>query len=227
MPLCNKCGDNNPLGRVFCQSCGEKLDLTSMSSEEVAGSSAKPWILRNKWLFWVVPAVLVVFLLLLALWPKTQPIGEAGTLVGGRRIEDRFEALGMLSSGESVEIQFSEKDLNGYIEFIKGKSLGPRNARINIGPGYVRVRMLKRVANWSMFGQVWKPRLSYDVLYTAAGDRLTVRKVSVGHLPLVLGKGIVSGEIAEQMKKATPWSLLKDPEEISIKNDKIILSYRR
>ncbi len=225
MPLCPNCGSDNALGRIFCGSCGAKLDLTKMSSEEVAASLKKNWFLRNKWIFYVVPAVIIVFMLVLALWPKTAAIGERGTLHGGDRVRKKIKALSMMKRGESIEFEIPEKDLNGYIEYIRGRSLGANRFWVDIGSSYIRVRLVKPIFRWKMFGHVYEPKTSYDVLYVSAGSRLVVRKASMGRLSLVLGKGIAAGKVRGFVKSQQQWSLVNNPKSIEIKDEKLELSY--
>ena len=39
MVICQKCGYDNELGRIFCHSCGAKLDLTEIKSPSQGGKS--------------------------------------------------------------------------------------------------------------------------------------------------------------------------------------------
>lgn len=224
MPLCPKCGSDNALGRIFCDSCGTKLDLTHMSSEEVAKSQARPWILRNKWVFSVAGGIIVLLLVFMAFWPRREPIGELGTLVGGDRVREKIKALSMLGPGESVELEFAESDINGYIEYVRGRSLGPRDIRVEIGSGYIHVRMIKRIAQMRLFGYVYEPSVSYDVVYVLSGNRLVPYKASMGHLSLIF-KGIAVKNVKELLKEQRQWSLINDPRNLKIKDDKIVVSY--
>ncbi len=225
MPLCPKCGSDNALGRIFCASCGEKLDLSRMSSEEVAASFRQNWFKRNKWIFYVVPATLVVFMILLALWPRTSEIGQRGTLHGGDRVRKKVRALSMIKRGETIEFEISEKDLNGYIEYVRGRSLGAKRFWVDIGSGYMRVRLVKPLLKLKMFGRLFEPRISYDVLYVPAGDRLVPKKASMGRLSLGLAKGIAAKKVQGLVKRHNQWSLVSNPESIKITDEKLALSY--
>ena len=44
---CAKCGTENPLGRVFCKACGEKLDLRDMSSQRVVEMQKVGWLAKH------------------------------------------------------------------------------------------------------------------------------------------------------------------------------------
>ncbi len=225
MPLCPKCGSDNALGRIFCASCGEKLDLSKMSSEEVAASLRQNWFLRNKWIFYVVPAVIVALVIFLALWPRTDAIGQRGTLHGGDRVRKKVRALSMIRRGETIEFEISEDDLNGYIEYVRGRSLGAKRFWVDIGPSYMRVRLVKPLFQWKMFGHLYEPKTSYDVLYVTAGSRLLVRKASMGHLSLVLGKGIAAGKVEDLVEGQQQWPLVSNPESIEIQDGELVLSY--
>ena len=41
MVICQKCGYDNELGRIFCHSCGTKLDLSEIKSPSQGGKSLK------------------------------------------------------------------------------------------------------------------------------------------------------------------------------------------
>jgi len=61
MVFCKKCGTDNQLGRVFCTSCGAKLDLTNMSNELIADKSSDgSWISQNWGKLVSVPLVMLV-----------------------------------------------------------------------------------------------------------------------------------------------------------------------
>jgi len=41
MLTCSKCGYDNELGRIFCHSCGAKLDLSNIKSPSQGGAKLK------------------------------------------------------------------------------------------------------------------------------------------------------------------------------------------
>lgn len=186
MLICKKCGTENPLGRIFCGSCGEKLDLTHMSSGAVAEAQKVAWIRRHisKIVACVVIAVLVITGL--ALWPKTATIGKKGTRLGGRRMEIAINSIERLRKGDLLGLDFTEKDINGYFEFFKTKKLKADSVSVSVRHGCMALRMVRTLTRWQMSKFEIVPKISCDVLCVPEqGGRVKVSKASIGHLPLL------------------------------------------
>lgn len=109
MLVCTKCGTENPLGRVFCGACGKKLETDGISSDDLAGSEAGNWFVENSKYFTVAGFVVVLILLGLALWPNKATMGDAGSRVGGLRVERQISAIKRVRAGMTVgPFSFSE-----------------------------------------------------------------------------------------------------------------------
>src|SRR5664280_650014 len=79
MLTCSKCGYDNELGRIFCHSCGAKLDLSEIKSSSQGGAKLKKRSNAGSKLLgrviWVVILVaLVVAVFLAAQVPSIRPI---------------------------------------------------------------------------------------------------------------------------------------------------------
>ncbi len=184
MLICQKCGAENTIGRVFCDGCGAKLDLSNLSHENVSQMSQVSWI-RRYWPWGVgVIVALILFCVFLGLWPRSGVIGQPGTILGASRIEQSIDSIKQLEDGKlrSVEVSFSEKDINGYFRYRMSKPLGLLAVMTEVHDGYLRVRVIRRLWEWKLFGTVWQPFRSYDLLCVPYGGSLVVSKVSVGHL---------------------------------------------
>jgi len=114
MLTCPKCGVDNQLGRVFCSSCGAKLDLANMTSQSVAESQKKSWIAR---FWWIVPVAIVLVAALMvacAFWPKTDPLDGPGTRVQGRTVETTLISMGRVRQGRGGGKALSAAEINAF-----------------------------------------------------------------------------------------------------------------
>src|ERR1035437_2744940 len=108
--LCSRCGNQNPLGRVFCTKCGTKLELSHMTAEhvvEIKKSWTDPFI-RHWRLLAAAVVVLAMVLVALAFWPQTMQIGKEGTRVDGRKVDVGLASLRVLRPGEVRKLEFAE-----------------------------------------------------------------------------------------------------------------------
>jgi hypothetical protein len=183
MILCGKCGNQNPLGRVFCGGCGAKLDLNAVTTDQVNQMSRKrqfPW----HWLGYAALLLGVALLVMVALafWPRTTPIGTEGTLVGAQRVEAAVRMLRDLRVGRTLGRDFSEEDVNGYFRFLMAKKLEFESVSVETGREHFRVRVVKAKAPITLGSVSITPKTSYDLLCIPVGGTLRVRKVGMGHL---------------------------------------------
>jgi hypothetical protein len=184
MLICPDCGAENAVGRVFCDACGIKLDLTNMAAETVAEMTKVSWV-RRYWPWGVVVIVAIILLnVFLLYWPRAEVIGQAGTLVGAARVEAAFGELQQVTSGDkrSAEIEFTEKDINGFFRYGMAEELGMLAVTVEVYDGYLKVRAIRRMWEWKLIGFVWQPMMTYDLICVPYGGQIVVKKVSVGHL---------------------------------------------
>lgn len=138
MISCQACGHSNPLGRVFCQKCGTKLDLSKVrppgSAPEEGGitvgvtrddKSKKKTALKTAVRIFDVLLVLAVGFGIYLVWqvpdvksPGTSSL-EAATLKGQR---EKLEFA--MSNKKPYKIEFNDMTLNSYLNTISdmGKS---------------------------------------------------------------------------------------------------------
>lgn len=225
MLTCPKCGSNNPLGRVFCSACGSRLDFTGLSSNEIVGS-ARPSIWRRIRWGWVAAGLgaLALLLVVLACWPKSAPLGEEGTRIGGNRVTRQFSAVSKLRRGQSLGLNFEEKDLNGYLRFEKAPKLDLESLSVELGPRRMRVRMVQTLTVLDVGPIRFSPRISRDVLIVPARSRLLFRKGSIGHLPLVGPfKGIAIKSVRRKLDREPEWQALRDTADIRMESRKLFV----
>lgn len=183
MLICGKCNTQNQLGRVFCSSCGAKLDLSNMGSEAIGAFQKKSTLAR---FWWIAPAVLGVIILVnlvLALWPASRLIGAEGTRVGGRRVEQQLQAMLQAAPGQAILQEYTEKDINGYFQFFKDGKVGFDSVRVSVQPNAVVVRTSSTLFKIPLGKKPLAMRLTYTVNAVPAGNQMHLVSASIGHLP--------------------------------------------
>lgn len=230
MLICQKCGHDNLLGRVFCGNCGQKLDLSNMTQDVVSESMRVHWFMLH-WRKFVTGFVVILALMgALALIPNTGTIGEGGTLGGGRRVENLLRQLGQLKSGSAVSTSFEEKDINGYFEFIKNRNLPDYDrVSVDVAQGYFRVHMERTLFRFDAFGVDWHPKMTYELMCVPGGaGGVVARKATVGRLPLrgPLRTRLIR-RLREQIAEQKDWAGLSYLTEVNMRDNTIHVVARR
>ena len=180
---CPNCGNETVLGRVFCNHCGAKLDLSGLSRDKIP-------VLRKPWVPVVLKSAVPVLILLavacalLAIWPRRELIGRAGTRLGARRIESRLATVNELGAGQSLTVWLNEEDVNGYFEFFGDQKLGLQWLRVKTYPGYFEVRALRQLDPVELGPVHIVLTLTFDLACVPVGNRLVPRRGGIGHLRL-------------------------------------------
>ena len=180
MIICTKCGADNQLGRVFCMSCGTKLDLTHVSTEAIAQENKTSWIGMH----WPKLVLIPILLLLLVsagliFWANTELIGEKGNIAGSRRVESMLIAAVNARSGGSAVYQCKEPDVNAYLENVVSRKSGAA-VYVTFHKGLVTARLVKLLTK---AGPV-TIAISCDAKCLPEGGRLVVKQATLGHLKL-------------------------------------------
>lgn len=107
---CGKCGAENRLGTLFCQSCGSRLDLSNINAPAMAKSSSSGGLIAR----------IVIFLALLTglgllCWPVA-PAGDAPAPNGAATLANKVQALrGAMQRGNEVVEEISEAEINARL----------------------------------------------------------------------------------------------------------------
>ncbi len=228
MIICPKCGAENQLGRVFCGGCSSKLDLDSISRQNISDMTKVSWISQNWKMFLVIPLVLLVVILGLAFWPSVDEIGQKGTPGGSKRVENALRMLGNLRVGQVYPLQeMREQDVNGYIEYAK-KEFGATFLRVQLLPGVTVVKLVKPLFKDIKIGsRLFSPKLSFTVYYMPISGKLVSRKATMGHLPLGPLKGLANGVIAGYVASASELLVLNGATEIKIDQGKVAITVKK
>lgn len=229
MLVCEKCGAENPLGRVFCGTCGAKLDLTHMKSEDVADSQKASWVRQHIFKVVIGIVLIVVAMAGLGLWPQTDMIGEKGTRIGGRRVERKLRAMQRIRKGQSLSVDFPEKDINGYFEFLKQEKLKVDSFSVSVMEEYLAARMVRTLGKWEVGKFEIMPKISCDVVCVPSeGGGVIVSKAGIGHLPLW---GPVADVVAQVVHKTVAsqkeWAPFEHLAEIKMEEGKVSVLVKR
>jgi hypothetical protein len=158
MVTCPKCGYENELGRIFCHSCGAKLNLQEIKSPSQGGKrltkrkggSPSARMLRRAINIAILAVVIVVILLALQV-PSVRPISTTNNdLVAADK--KRFELDELASQKTPQTITITEAELNAFIETLGfqkggGKPLEvvPTRLQFELGDGVVTAVFLGKI----------------------------------------------------------------------------------
>ncbi|MCX7591132.1 MAG: hypothetical protein N2255_05830 [Kiritimatiellae bacterium] len=227
---CERCGTKNPLGRVFCVSCGAKLSLAGMGREEVAQLQRR----ARRAAFLRKSVVFVLFLLaavmILALWPYSSAIGAKGSRVGAGRVESYLRGIERLPSRMRFgpEPLLPEEDINAYLEHVLGARLKGISLSVAVTRKTLRIRLVRTLAEVVIGPIRLVPKCSVEATWTKAGDGLRLRNMVVGHLPLpaCLSASVVTGFL-NTFAGLPEWKLLQNVKQVALSDGAIGLVVER
>jgi len=153
MLICPKCGHDNQLGRIFCHSCGDKLDLSHIKPP-TAGEKNRRQVKRGMargirvTLKLCVAGVVLLTMVLLGLAPAVAPVAPTNAelvAVDGKHLE-----LLKLGSGQKPgQVTVTAVELNTYLNqktFDKPTGsavlIAPVVRRVSLRDGRVKVALL-------------------------------------------------------------------------------------
>jgi hypothetical protein len=197
MVVCQKCGYDNELGRIFCHSCGAKLNLSEIKSPSQGGKSLTKKaagtptgrIVRRTINVVILVAVIAVFYLA-AQVPPVRPISTANDdLVSVDK--KRMELDDLATQKQPQTITVSEAELNSFVGnlgFEKGNGglleVVPTQLQLELGEGVVTAIFLGKIhLGGSLDKQIY---LSYTGVPTIEGGHFVFKPVAgaLGSLPI-------------------------------------------
>lgn len=243
MLRCPKCGYDNELGRIFCHSCGAKLDLNQIKPPGRAGrrlrkkGGVSATRLVRRVIEVAVLALVVLALYLAAQVPTVRPISTTSAdLVGADRKRFDLEQLAQQRRPGSVSI--TEAELNAFIDALgfekpqgKGIAVVPSKVQIELGEGETTVIFRGRIT----VGGQWNKNVlfRYTGVPMVENGQFVYRPVAgaVGALPIhpwILKKtglfdryfGRVFGNLKHEKQ------LLDKLTSISVNPRRVLLSYQ-
>jgi hypothetical protein len=243
MVICQKCGYDNELGRIFCHSCGTKLNLSEIKSTSQGGKSLKKkkaggagkTIVRivN---FAIVAAVIATIYLAVQV-PTLRPITTTNqdSLSANKK---RMEMDDLLGQKTPRTISVSEAELNAFVEmmgFQKGApkvlELVPTRLQLELGDSVVTAIFIGKM---NFGGSVEKQiYLSYTGVPTIEGGHFVFKCEggALGALPIhpwILEKtGVFDRYYAKVFTKlGEEKQVLDSLASISVTPKETVLTYR-
>ncbi|HMP73600.1 MAG TPA: zinc ribbon domain-containing protein [Kiritimatiellia bacterium] len=197
--VCKQCGAENPLGRLFCGSCGAKLEMNEGSVRAGSGGSdrgvAGPGRLIRGVLFVCLLALLAALLI-----PTGAP-GVAGGEQDAMALRQKLAGLRTAAvRGEFRQAQISEAEINGYLGAVLANQPGGPGG-LSVQAQEVRVALEgEKVRVW-LKGRLGPASLTYEVIGTGAivpggGFVFTPRAARLGQLP---APGPLQGRVVGQV----------------------------
>lgn len=197
MVICQKCGYDNELGRIFCHSCGAKLDLTEIKSPSQGGKSlakkkrgtpAGKIIRRTINIAILVIVVAVIFLALQV--PSVRPINTSSDdLISADKKRFALDDLAVQKKPQSISV--TEAELNASIDALgfqktEGKPLEvvPIRLQMELGDGVVTAIFIGKIHfGGSVDKQLY---LSYTGVPTVEAGHFVFKPVrgALGSLPI-------------------------------------------
>jgi hypothetical protein len=182
---CSNCGFQNELGRVFCSSCGQKLNLNDTAMTDL---NARREVDFGKWIRFLVMGLLILSvggLVGAILWPvKTPPVFFEAA--GSVQIPIKAKAARTaLSYNREIKIDLTEGELNGFLaERAKSRKVGKLAIDLKTG-----MFDLYTGFDWSPPKAItWlakvKISVSMDMRAGFQAGVLIVERCRIGHLPL-------------------------------------------
>jgi hypothetical protein len=156
MVICSKCGYDNELGRIFCHSCGAKLNLSEIKSPSQGGKDLtkrkkrKGGMLVRLIQFVIVLAIVATIFLVLQV-PALRPISTSSedlTSIDKKRFE--LDGLNLQKGPQTIAI--SETELNAFIDTLglqrseaKAPAIIPSKLQIELGDGFVTAIYISKI----------------------------------------------------------------------------------
>lgn len=220
---CPACGRVNPMGRLFCVSCGAQLDASRIVATREE-SRASRWRLIRLFVL-----SLFTFALVAMVWPVPLD-GHLGSLDDANRLVARLNRLNNVSQiGEAATETASEAEVNAYIAGHRSATAPDRltDAILRAEQETFRVRFRPGLALIQWTRAIGPLGISYQLQGTvtrAEGKwRWTTQGVAIGKMPLpsfiaqpVAARVLKSLEVLQQERR-----LLESAESIEL-GDRII-----
>jgi len=222
MITCKKCGSENALGRIFCGSCGERLDLDNMTSDHVDSLTKQEAAAPVKKMVIAALIVVVLFIVAVALWPQGAPIGTAGNASDGRRAEAQIKGAARVTRGER-KFTVNEADLNGYFADRGLAALpGVKSLSVDIGASQFSVRMVKVLVNLPKVKEKDLPPLtmSFEVTCEPTEEGVTIKGGWLGHLPIAGAAKLLKPALLGAFAGSKEWGFVTSIASVALEEGK-------
>jgi hypothetical protein len=241
MLTCTKCGYDNELGRIFCHSCGAKLDLSDIKAPSQGGAKLKKRSgtgskLVGRTIGIVILAALVVGIFLAAQVPSLRPISTTNQDLRSAE-QKRFDLDQLTTRKLPQQISITEAEINAFINtlgFKKGEDKGvlvtPTNLQVELGDGIAKTVFIGKVSIGSAFSK--GIYLSLTGMPTIESGQFVFKPVSgaIGSLPIspwiIEHTGILENYFATLFTRQTKEKQILDSlKSISVTPQQVVLNY--
>jgi hypothetical protein len=195
MVICSKCGYDNELGRIFCHSCGAKLNLSEIKSPSQGGKDLtkkkkRKGAMLARLIQIVIALAIVVTLVLILQVPALRPISTSSedlTSIDKKRFE--LDGLNLQRTPQTISI--SETELNAFVDTLglqkseaKGVSIVPSKLQVELGDGFVTAIFISKIHLGGSFEK--QLYLTYTGVPTMEGGHLVFKPTAgaIGALPI-------------------------------------------
>ncbi len=164
MLTCSKCGYENELGRIFCHSCGAKLDLSEIKSPAQGGPRLKKrgagtGRLVSRAIGLVILLAVAAVIYLAAQVPDVRPINTTNQdMISVDK--KRFELDQLKAQNQPRVISITEAELNAFIGSLgfntsggKGATVTPNDLQLELGDGVVTAVFVGKISIGSAFSK--------------------------------------------------------------------------
>lgn len=202
---CKKCGAENPLGRIFCGQCGDKLDL-SLSSADIEQLEKPAWIRTAAMYAGVVLAAMLVLGGVLAFWAE-KPYATGGKQSDSRKVMQRLNGIDqMLAAGSGGSVEFSQDELNGYLFHYKRDAMKVESISACLRPDEFALRVVRKFRPIKIGSRQSNPKMSFDLVVSPDGNERKIKRAKIGRLPLL-------GPLASPVARAITGSFEEDKDQ--------------
>lgn len=238
---CTKCGYDNELGRIFCHSCGAKLDLSGIKSPSQGGAKLKKKSDAGSKLLGRVIAIVILVALIAAIFlaaqvPSVRPVSTTNhDLLSADK--KRFDLDQISARTTPQQISITEAELNAFIDTLgfkksdgKGLLVTPTNLQIELGDGVAKAIFLGKLSVGSLFEK--RLYLSLTGTPVIEDSHFVFKPVSgaVGALPIhpwLLEQTGILDHYFEQLfaSQAHEKQILDSLKSISVTPQEVVLNY--
>ena len=225
---CDKCKQENELGRVFCARCGVRLDSSKITANALMQSARPKSGARLLKAFSVAIPLAILALVILAFWPAAIE-ADKGSKSGGRAVRNQLMAFHAgLATAERLGTTFPEKAVNGYFVTLNEKSGVEVSA--NLGANSFHCVAARSIGPL-VAGNFKTPtlQLAYSVRGAVKDKTLVVTSASVGHIPLPGPlKGMAVAQVRKRVLSGEKYEdLFKHVQELVIRDGAVEVSFGR
>ena len=196
MVICSKCGYDNELGRIFCHSCGAKLNLSEIKSPSQGGKDltkkkkGRTGAMLGRLIQIVILLAIVAAIFLALQVPVLRNISTSSEDLNSID-KKRFELDGLNLQKTPRTIAISETELNAFVDTLglqKGEAKSPHiipsKLQVELGDGFLTAIYISKIHLGASFEK--QLYLTYSGVPTIESGHFVFKPTggAVGSLPI-------------------------------------------